>query len=153
MKLSQLNDWLSLIANLGVLVGLVVLIVEISQNTRAIDNEASWARVSTANDTYTLIIGDEEIASLLIKHGPNPNIMDEPQSPEIIRYRLLLEMIARQNEARFRTNSDDESTIRASLRSYLETPAQLDFYRSQMALFTPQYAKFVGSVIQEIEEN
>ena len=40
MSLEKLNTWLTLVANLGVLAGIVILAVEISQNTRALNAAA-----------------------------------------------------------------------------------------------------------------
>ena len=60
MKKSELNEWLSLLANIGVLFGIFILVMEVNQNTRAIDNESSWARVSTANDVLAMHINNSE---------------------------------------------------------------------------------------------
>lgn len=153
MKLSEMNEWLSLIANLGVLIGLFVLIVEISQNTRAIDNEASWARVSTANDTYALLAGDEDLMDIMIKYNFSPDSVGDRTSAEAARYRMVIAMIARQNEARFLTKSDNDSVTRASLIRYLDTPGQLEVYKLEMPLFSPEYAEFVSSTMRELEGN
>jgi hypothetical protein len=37
MKLSAINDWLTLAANIGVLAGIIFLAMEIQQNTTAMD--------------------------------------------------------------------------------------------------------------------
>ena len=42
MDADRLNRWLTLIANLGVVAGLVFLAVELNQNTKATIAEARW---------------------------------------------------------------------------------------------------------------
>ena len=155
MELSKLNGWLSLIANLGVLVGIFVLVIEINQNTRAIDNENSWARVSTANDGYAFLIENEELPALILKYQGNPNLMEEPVTPERYRYLFFLEMIARQNEARFLTDSDSLGVIRASTLRSLLNPGPRGFYKSQIesGFFTQEYGVFIAELISEIEGN
>jgi len=44
MKLSETNDWLSLVANVGVLIGIVFLIVELDQSNRIASYAAENAR-------------------------------------------------------------------------------------------------------------
>lgn len=151
MRLTNLNEWLSLAANLGVLAGILFLVVEVSQNTRAINNESSWARVSVANDTYTMLVENEEIAELMIKYRSNPNVMDLPATPEVLRYRYLIEMLSRQNEARFLTRSDDLANIKSSTLRYLQYPGSREVYKSQLDLLTSEYRDFVISLIEEVE--
>ena len=40
MSFKRLNQWLTLIANLGVLLGIIFLVIEINQNTEAIRIES-----------------------------------------------------------------------------------------------------------------
>ncbi len=54
MELSQLNEWLTLAANLGVLVGIVFLIVEIKQNTALHKSDSRKALLS--NDQTALLV-------------------------------------------------------------------------------------------------
>ncbi len=54
MELSQLNEWLTLAANLGVLVGIVFLIVEIRQNTELHKSDSRKALLS--NDQTSLLV-------------------------------------------------------------------------------------------------
>ena len=42
MKTKQLNRWLSLVANLAILVGLVLVAIELNQNTRQLSLELGW---------------------------------------------------------------------------------------------------------------
>jgi len=155
MDLSKVNGWLSLVANLGVLFGIFFLVIEINQNTKAIGDENSWARVSTANDTYAFLVGNEELPALLLKYRGNPNLMEEPLTPELIRYLFFLEMVARQNEARFLTDSDSLGVLRASSMRSLLYPGPRGFYKSQLegGFFTQEYGNFIAELIGEIEGN
>ena len=51
MKLSDLNEWLTLTANLGVIGGIVFLAVEIQQNTAAIETQTYQARAFEASSS------------------------------------------------------------------------------------------------------
>lgn len=54
MELLQLNEWLTLAANLGVLIGIVFLIVEIKQNTALHKSDSRKALLS--NDQTALLV-------------------------------------------------------------------------------------------------
>ena len=54
MDYSQLNEWLALGANLGVLVGIVFLIIEIRQNTELHRSDSRKAIIS--NDQTSLLV-------------------------------------------------------------------------------------------------
>jgi len=63
MKISEFNDWLSLIANLGVLVGIIFLAVELQQNSN----------IAQA-DSYRQIV--ENIADWRSEINNNPELFD-----------------------------------------------------------------------------
>lgn len=66
MKMSQLNEWLSLLANFGVVIGIAFLIIEISQNTAQLESDARSTRASEvislrlfASENQTMFASDE----------------------------------------------------------------------------------------------
>ena len=52
MNTDALNKWLTLAANLGVLIGLILLVVEIRQNTDMMRSEMSQARANNRVEAY-----------------------------------------------------------------------------------------------------
>ena len=50
MNSDNLNKWLTLIANLAVVAGIIFLIVEINQNTAAIEQNATWMRLESIDN-------------------------------------------------------------------------------------------------------
>lgn len=70
-KLEHTNQWLTLATNVGVIVGLVVLILEINQNTTAIENEIDAAIWANSNSGL-LIVEDPELAKLSVRAKSEP---------------------------------------------------------------------------------
>lgn len=71
MDLDKLNKWLVLFANLGVMVGVVFLAIEISQNQMSLEHaneisrfEARMEPVDTFNELSGLLIQDEELTRI-----------------------------------------------------------------------------------------
>jgi hypothetical protein len=61
MKLAALNDWLTLIANIGVLAGLIFVGLEIRQNTLALEREIS---ISSAESTHGVVANSDYLAQI-----------------------------------------------------------------------------------------
>lgn len=74
MNLDKLNDWLSLLANLGVLVGLVFLILEVNQANRIAVYSAESTRSSQFLDMNATRIENPEIIAKLMR--PDPEFTD-----------------------------------------------------------------------------
>lgn len=73
MKLEQLNEWLTLAANVGVIAGIVFLAIEIQQNTESIEQNTRIARANAAKDFTDFFsrfrahsIGDEGAARIFL---------------------------------------------------------------------------------------
>jgi hypothetical protein len=73
-KMARLNDWLALIANLGVLLGIFFLIYEIQQNTDAIRSqtraaiyggaqEELWKNMEFPDVTLNMLVTDHELST------------------------------------------------------------------------------------------
>lgn len=59
MDFSQLNEWLTLAANMGVLIGIIFIIVEIKQNTEVHKSDSRKALVS--NDQASLLVALDNV--------------------------------------------------------------------------------------------
>jgi hypothetical protein len=118
MNGEKLNHWVSIIANFGVLLGIVILVVELNQNTTALQTEATWSRMEIASEIQKAHI-EGELTNLLVKHA---NLTSEgyqeltygPESAESIRISEYYGWMLIYFEARFLTLKSDQD--RAALR-------------------------------------
>ena len=74
LMLNKLNQWLTLVANLGVFVGIILLVFEIQQNTESIDQSRAVAlaqvyqdRANSRIELNTLTIASDSLASIDLK--------------------------------------------------------------------------------------
>jgi hypothetical protein len=65
MNRDSANWWLTLLANLGVLGGLVFVGLEIQQNTSQLRADASYSITAMVNETNALVIADPVLAELI----------------------------------------------------------------------------------------
>ncbi len=89
MKSSRLNEWLQLLASLGVLVGLIFVSYEIKQNTAVADAEhlreiySSWMHISTVEI-------ETDIGEIFIKSIANPESLTPRDLFKLNAYYILV---------------------------------------------------------------
>ena len=67
MDRDSLNWWLTLLANVGVLGGLVFVGFEIQQNTSQLRTDASYSITASVNELNASLYGDPELAELVFR--------------------------------------------------------------------------------------
>ena len=67
MNFEKVDRILSILASLGVLVGMGFLVIEISQNTQAIETEVTWARTSVMVELNTQLSQNDDMSDIVAK--------------------------------------------------------------------------------------
>ena len=62
--MNSLNNWITLLTNIGVIAGLAVLVYEVNQNSQALQNETDVAIFSIAADNRQLLVENSEFRHL-----------------------------------------------------------------------------------------
>ena len=96
MDRENLNSWLSLIANIGVLGGLLFVGYEIRQNTVQLRAESSRSITESVNDLNIGIYSDSEFAAVLIK-----GTEDRAALSPVERYQFDMYQFSRLNIAEY----------------------------------------------------
>ena len=76
MNLDRLNQWLILAANLGVLIGIIILSMEIRQNTVAIRGTAIQTAATLTRDQMYWMAGDPELSRIAVTGMESPSDLD-----------------------------------------------------------------------------
>ena len=161
MKLSRTNETLALLGNVGVIVGIIFLIVEVRQNTIATDNETAWARTATSIELNALIISDLDRAARSaaqsdwsveqIQNYQISNPAEATQDSYYYRSRLLLW------QTRYLTQPEPE--LRATLRDQIRTGLSdndtmryvVESERTMTQVY-PDFREFLLSILHEIDD-
>ena len=94
MNSGKLNNWLSLGANIGVVIGLVLLIIEIGQNTDMMRAQINQARTDTAISEQEELFNSDYLPAILAKRN-----REEPFSDaEMIRYKARFRSLMRNQD-------------------------------------------------------
>ena len=92
--MDRLNQWLTLVANIGVIAGFVFLGLEIQQNSDAINAQTYQSRTEAAQELSTTIMDSEHFAPLIAKLGSglfpaDPAVLAELNPEDRIRLMAL----------------------------------------------------------------
>ncbi len=90
MSIDKTNKWLSVIANLGVVIGIVFLAYELRQNTISTDLEVASNYQSSFSEIELLIAGDSEFSALLLKGRSGEELSDQEQLRLAVFYTNVL---------------------------------------------------------------
>ena len=94
MDRERLKRWLTLLANLGVLGGLVFVGLEIRQNTRQLRADASYSITESVNQLNEGIYGDPSLADLVRRGEQDLAALDPVERSRFVAYQFSLLNIA-----------------------------------------------------------
>ena len=146
MNTAKLSSWLTLLANLGVLVGIFFLAIELRQNNELMEAEARFNRVSVSKEAYNIQSTNGELAEIVVKVRN-----DEPLTEvELYRYTSMIMRFLVNMEWMFRELPADSSE-----RKYTEDQMRrsLAFELNQQILsehidgFDPDFVDWVESTV------
>ena len=93
MNNQKLNQWLTTLANFGVVVGIIFLIVEIrqtsmqiEQNTAAISGQAFFQLSESSSSTKMAFVQDAELAELVMRGNEDPESLTELERARFINW-------------------------------------------------------------------
>ena len=88
MKSERIGLWLSLLANFGVLVGLVLLVVELRHNTLATQALLYQENMNYGRDNAELLIGDEneKLAEIVFRAEKDPESLSDIEFDKFVLY-------------------------------------------------------------------
>ena len=111
MQLDNLNKWLTLLANFGVVLGIIFLAVEVSQNNDALEAQSRNYWVERRMVMMQMMISDPDLEVLLRKStaGKEPLTENENARVGTVGYRVLVSFAHQYDE--FQRGRLNESEI------------------------------------------
>lgn len=86
MDLKKINTWMTLLANFGVLAGIIFLAVEIRQNSDAIRAQTRAQLAEEVTELFSVNMNDQEYATVLMK-GNNVEELSPVEQYQYYRHR------------------------------------------------------------------
>ena len=153
MNAEKVNTWLSLGANVGVVIGLMLLIVEIGQNTNMMRAQINQSRTDTALYQQYSMSDTDYIAPIIVKIGKGVPLSDE----EMIRYDARMRAFNRnQDNNLWQYNQgflgeNIPRSIRGAVRSVIgESELAISTWDGQKYSYSEEYVEFVDEAIADL---
>ena len=152
MKLDSINRWLTLIANLGVMAGIIFLAVELQQNTVATELSTASSFQDRFSAIELFIAGNPEFSELLDKGRTGAEV----SRPEQLRLMVFYGTVLRQwqiNHLQYLSGALDEDVWLGS-KDYMakilnEDVGLLNRWQSGKSHFSPKFNELVESMTAE----
>ena len=154
MKLENADKWLSVIANLGVIVGIVFLAYELRQNTLATDLEVASNFQSSFSEIEMLISGNPEFSEILMKGRNDLELTDHERFRLANFYGNVLRHWQNVHYQYFTDGLDEE--IWLGQKEYFtlvlsEDTGLVDHWRGSQRHYSPRFNSLVESMIAAVE--
>lgn len=151
MNFEKLNQWLSLLANIGVLLGIIFLAVEMRQNTAMMQAQTRDAITGKQMDFYSQILSTPEITENFIVRSGYVDEFELGLAQTNNLYRSQLRMWENEwyqyQQGLF---DDEEFEPRMNLwRTSLDAQPYVDFWNLIRNTHSPSFREQIDQIIEE----
>ena len=155
MTSEKINSWLSLGANIGVVLGLILLIVEINQNTEMTRAQMTQMRADSAMSQQHAYFNSEYLPAIM---GKVRN-MEELTAEENRRYRSYFRSFNRSQDSNLwqynqgYLGENIPRSIEAAARGFIGiNDFSIAVWESQKQVYTDEYVAFVEEAISDLRD-
>ncbi len=138
----KLNSWLAVLANLGVLIGIFFLAIELRQNNELMEAEARFNRVSASKEAYNIRSTNGELAEIHVKVNKSQPLTDVELyrfESSHMRFLINMEWIFREMPE----DSTDRKYAERRLASALSNNLRRSIYLKRIDDFDPDFVSWI----------
>ncbi len=150
MRRIEVSQLITILANVAVFVGLVVLVLEVRQNTQALRNEADVAIWSIGSQTAGLVADNREIAELLL--ATRTQELTEFSPIEQFRISLIFELLVDRFELQFRLSERSGEMLQrvdwVFPEDMLEQQSFKTWWQSNRHIAHPDFQTYLDSFVE-----
>ena len=155
MKKIDLGQTLSLIANVGVIAGILLLVYELNQNRAMMEAQVRQQVSQGAVDLHFGVAANPDLSEIVVDFSDRCTTMDECQTAEEFRFNQWSNATFRTWENahyQYRLDLYDETEFSAqkeSWRSILTRPGIADRWRSVRMTYSPEFAAEIEDLLSD----
>ena len=152
MSISKLSEFFTVTANLGVLIGLAFLVIEIQQNTSMTQAQTRDAMTEKLM-TWQLVLADNQELASIFSQGNQQKL--ERGTPEWLSYRMLIQSNFRmwENEwYQYQRGLFEESEFLPRTQRWINTVGENGGYKDVWELSRETYAPEFRAIINSYSD-
>ena len=156
MKKIDVGQSVSILANIGVIIGIIFLVIELQQNTQAFRLASAQSYLSGSYNIDILIASDREFADLLIRGDVDENLT----AAEKLSLERWYYAVFRQWETVYYQNSVDaiDSSFWSAYRNEIQkvlsrSPGMRKYWPTAIKSFIPSFQNEVNIILKQLTKN
>jgi hypothetical protein len=155
-RLRGINDWFTVLTNVGVIVGLMLLVVEVRQANTAMEREFRAYQqdvLDSVRETWQnfgmVLASDQDVAEIWVKGGRGDTLNEVERERY---YRLATEFIYMEqqsylNSRRFSDDSDAGDWVIRQVADYVNRyPGLSEYLRGEMRHLNPEFVERIDDL-------
>ena len=157
MKISAINESVSLIANIGVIGSILFLGLEMQQNTEMMQSQTRNSIVENQLSFYERGIENNDFAKVISEKRLDPSLYPF-ESPKGFQYALFVASLLRMWENEFYQyqiglfDSDEFEARTNTWKQEMSVTANLGIWRSSENMYAPDFRNYLNTMISEISQ-
>jgi len=152
MKKIDLGQTISILANIGVIAGIIFLGYEMRQNTSALKSGAAQ-NINNQIAGINELRMDPEIMSLIIKGDAHPEDLSAVEKQQYFSYLSTILHAWQNMYVQMREGAYDEDSLSGwwrVLRENFETPGFVEYWNTRAFVLSPDFREFVETEVMRI---
>jgi hypothetical protein len=141
MKKIDVGQTVQILANVGVIAGILFLAMELRQNNALLELQTHYNRKQTRSDWYQLLGTDERAVEVILK-ARNPETLTEIERVQLSNLNLALLTNFEWDVYEYRNNRIEIPTD-AWRRVFAGYPGLRETFESQRDVFSADFARFI----------
>lgn len=154
MKLSEAANWAEIVSAIGLIISLIYVGVQITDNTSATRSETASSANAEFIDFYTLVTSDAELTEVWLRGVNEPETLTPTES---VRFVFVLHTVMLQFQNNFYLVEEGtlDPRMLQAINNTLGTirgTAGFDYYWSnRKSLFFPEYQEYIEALMYKME--
>lgn len=141
MKIDKANTYLSMVTNAAVLIGLLLVIIELRQNSKSLDAQIRMSLAGAYQNNLSRVITDPSLAALVVKANADTTSITFPERLRIVSWQAEQLAVLYAAYELYEDGTISDSAWRSHARQFtllLSAPFFLEIYRNDNAGVWPQ---------------
>ena len=154
MKLSEAASWAEIVSAIGLIISIIYVGVQVTDNTSATRSETASNANSEFIDFYNLVSSDAELAEIWLHGITNPEKLTDI---EAVRFVFVLHTVMLQFQNNFYLVEEGTldprmlDAINNTLGTVRGTPGFEFYWTNRKSLFFPEYQRYVEALMYSEE--
>ena len=154
MNSDRLNRWLTLVANIGVITGLILVAYEINQSGKQLEIAASADGVDNFTQAMETLVQDENLARLVFRAERTFEELDDFERWRVNRY-LDGYMSMSEQDYRVITQIDggDLAGFDHDMREYMRLEMYREYWSQSADRHGPGFRQYVNGILNDLDDS